>query len=125
MITTFNLIGVGREIESSTVYPESKVLLDPTCTLEQILLRAQYGMAIPQRDVSGDITNEELQVLGISGNSLATMTRMEIVDLRMRAQMRMNALKAKQLQKQKLEQEEALRKGAIEEYIAQQKGLQQ
>lgn len=99
-------------------YPTSKVLLDPTCSLEQILNRAQYGMAIPQRDVSGDITPEEMQVLGITGTSFATMSRMEIVDLKMRAQMRLKALQAKELKKQQAARDAALKKGAIDEYLA-------
>lgn len=100
------------------VYPESRVVLDPTCTLEQILNRAQYGMKIPQRDVSGDITQAELDILGINGTSLATMSRMEMLDLRMRAQMRMAALEAKKLKKQQIEAQNAYKKGIIEEYEA-------
>lgn len=102
-------------------YPTSRVVLDPTCTLEQILNRAQYGMAIPQRDVSGELTGEELSILGIDGNAMATMTRMEIIDLRMKAQMRMNALAARKAKKEQKEREEALRKGAIDDYIASKK----
>lgn len=97
-------------------YPESRVVLDPTCTLEQILNRAQYGMKIPQRDVSGDLTQEEMQVLGIDGTSFATMSRMELIDLRMRAQMRLSALEAKQLKKKQVAEQEAYKKGIIEEY---------
>lgn len=100
------------------VYPDSRVVLDPTCTLEQILNRAQYGMKIPQRDVSGDITQAELDILGINGTSLATMSRMEMLDLRMRAQMRMAALEAKKLKKQQIEAQNAYKKGIIEEYEA-------
>lgn len=99
-------------------YPTSRVVLDPTCTLEQILNRAQYGMAVPQRDISGDITNEELEILGLSGNSLATMSRMELIDLRMRAQMRINAKKAQRLKIEEQQRIEALKKGAIDEYNA-------
>ena len=102
------------------VYPESRVVLDPTCTLEQILNRAQYGMKIPQRDVSGDITQEELDILGINGQSMATMSRMELIDLRMRAQMRMSALQAKKLKQQQKAQEEAYKKGIIDDYVKQQ-----
>lgn len=97
-------------------YPESRVVLDPTCTLEQILNRAQYGMKIPQRDVTGDITQEELNVLGINGTSMATMSRMELIDLRMRAQMRLASLQAKQLKKKQAAEQEAYKKGIIEEY---------
>lgn len=97
-------------------YPESRVILDPTCTLEQILNRAQYGMKIPQRDVSGDITQEELDILGINGTSFATMSRMEIIDLRMRAQMRLSALEANKRKKAQKAAEEAYKKGIIEEY---------
>ena len=102
----------------SKQYPVSRVVLDPTCTLEQILNRAQYGMAIPQRDVTGELTGEELSILGIDGNAMATMTRMEIIDLRMKAQMRMNALAARKAKKEQKEREEALKKGAIDDYIA-------
>lgn len=105
---------------SSIVYPESRVILDPTCTLEQILNRAQYGMKIPQRDVSGDLTSEEMQVLGLDGTSFATMSRMELVDLRMRAQMRLSAIKAKELKKKQAAEQEAYKKGIIEEYKASQ-----
>lgn len=101
-------------------YPESRVVLDPTCTLEQILNRAQYGMKIPQRDVSGDITQEELDILGINGQSMATMSRMELIDLRMRAQMRMSALQAKKLKQQQKAAEEAYKKGIIDDYVKQQ-----
>ena len=102
-------------------YPESKVVLDPTCTLEQILNRAQYGMAIPQRDVSGDITGEELAILGLTGDSLATMNRMQLIDLRIKAQMRMNALKARRLKQEQKKREEALKQGAIDDYLASQR----
>ena len=99
----------------------SKVLLDPTCTLEQILNRAQYGMALPQRDVSGVITQEELSVLGISGNDLTTMSRMEMIDLRIKAQMRLQSLEAKRLKIKKQQEEELLKKGAVDEYIEKQR----
>lgn len=101
-------------------YPDSKVVLDPTCTLEQILNRAQYGMAIPQRDVSGDITSDELAILGLTGDSLATMNRMQLIDLRIKAQMRMNALKARQLKQEEKKREEAMKQGVIDEYLASQ-----
>lgn len=101
-------------------YPESKVVLDPTCTLEQILNRAQYGMAIPQRDVSGDITNEELSILGLTGDSLATMNRMQLIDLRIKAQMRLNALECRKRKQEEKKREEALKQGVIDEYLASQ-----
>lgn len=106
----------GRIIKSSRKYPESRVVLDPTCTLEQILNRAQYGMKVPQRDVSGDITAQELEILGLNGTSLATMSRMELIDLRMRAQMRLSALEAKKLKQKKAVEDEKYRKGIIDEY---------
>lgn len=109
-----------RYTPTPITYPESKVVLDPTCTLEQILNRAQYGMAIPQRDVSGDITSEELAILGLTGDSLATMNRMQLIDLRIKAQMRMNALKARKLKQEQQKREEALKRGAIDDYIASQ-----
>lgn len=124
MATKFptSITAVTRQHRAATrVYPESRVVLDPTCTLEQILNRAQYGMKIPQRDVSGDLTQEEMNVLGINGTSFATMSRMELVDLRMRAQMRLAALKAKELKKKQTAQREAYKKGIIEEYNATQK----
>lgn len=102
-------------------YPASKVMLDPTCTLEQILNRAQYGMAIPQRDISGDMTAEEMNVLGIDGTSLVTMSRMELIDLRIRAQMRMNAIQARELKKKQAAEKEALKKGLLDELRAQEK----
>lgn len=120
-LTAFDIAKNGRQRPTPRPYPETKVVLDPTCTLEQILNRAQYGQAIPQRDVSGDITNEELQVLGLTGDSLGKMTRMELIDLRMRAQMRMNALEARKRKKAEKEREEAIKKGALDEYIAQQR----
>lgn len=100
-------------------YPTSKVMLDPTCTLEQILNRAQYGMAIPQRDVSGDLTADEMSILGIDGTSLATMSRMELIDLRIRAQMRMNANKARELKKKQAAEREAIKQGVLDELRAQ------
>ena len=103
-------------LKSSRKYPESRVVLDPTCTLEQILNRAQYGMKIPQRDVSGDITQQELDILGLNGTSLVTMSRMELIDLRMRAQMRLSALEAKKLKQKKAIEDENYRKGIIDEY---------
>lgn len=108
-----------RRNQRETFYPESKVMLDPTCTLEQILNRAQYGMAIPQRDVSGNLTADEMAILGIDGTSLATMSRMELIDLRIRAQMRMNANKARELKKKQAAEKEAIRKGILDEMRAQ------
>lgn len=119
--TAYEVKQNGRTLTKSRPYPESMVVLDPTCTLEQILNRAQYGQAIPQRDVSGDITNEELQVLGLDGTSLATMSRMQLIDLRMRAQMRLQAIEARKLKKAQKEREEALKKGALDEYLASQR----
>lgn len=119
--TAFDIAKNGRKRPTPRPYPETKVVLDPTCTLEQILNRAQYGQAIPQRDVSGDITNEELKVLGITGDSLGIMTRMELIDLRMRAQMRLKSLEARKLKKEQKEREEAIKKGALDEYIANQR----
>lgn len=110
-----------RYTPAGVSYPESRVVLDPTCTLEQILNRAQYGMAIPQRDLSGDITNEELTILGLTGDSLATMNRMQLIDLRIKAQMRMNALEARRLKQEEKKREEALKQGIIDEYIASQR----
>lgn len=111
----FNTMYGERAKQKPSKYPESKVMLDPTCTLEQILNRAQYGMAIPQRDVSGDLTRDEMEILGIDGTSLATMSRMELIDLRMRAQMRMNANKARELKKQQAAEKEAIRQGLLDE----------
>lgn len=108
----------ARRKQRDDHYPESKVMLDPTCTLEQILNRAQYGMAIPQRDVSGDLTPDEMAILGIDGTSLATMSRMELIDLRIRAQMRMNANKARELKKQQAAEKEAIKKGILDELRA-------
>lgn len=119
--SAYDIAKNGRQRPTPRPYPETKVVLDPTCTLEQILNRAQYGQAIPQRDVSGDITNEELQVLGLTGESLGTMTRMELIDLRMRAQMRLKAIEARKLKKAQKEREEAIKKGALDEYIANQR----
>lgn len=118
IITAANKPYVAKKVQ----YPESRVVLDPTCTLEQILNRAQYGMKIPQRDVSGDITQEELNVLGINGTSMATMSRMELIDLRMRAQMRLSALQAKELKKKQVAEREAYKKGIIDEYEASKQG---
>lgn len=112
------MYGERREQRLSE-YPESKVMLDPTCTLEQILNRAQYGMAIPQRDISGDLTPDEMAVLGIDGTSLATMSRMELIDLRMRAQMRMNANQARELKKKQAAEKEAIKQGILDEMRAQ------
>lgn len=112
------MYGERRKQRVST-YPSSKVMLDPTCTLEQILNRAQYGMAIPQRDVSGDLTPDEMAVLGIDGTSLATMSRMELIDLRIRAQMRMNANQARELKKKQAAEKEAIKKGILDELRAQ------
>lgn len=108
-----------RRKQSPTTYPDSKVMLDPTCTLEQILNRAQYGMSIPQRDVSGDLTADEMAVLGIDGTSLATMSRMELIDLRIRAQMRMNANQARELKKKQAAEKEAIKQGLLDEIRAQ------
>lgn len=105
-----------QRVSASRTYPVSRVVLDPTCTLEMILNRAAYGMKIPQRDVSGDITPEEMSVLGLHGTSFATMSRMEIIDLRMRAQMRMNALQAKQAKVAQKKAQEEYKKGIIAEY---------
>lgn len=119
--TTYTASRIGRRSCCTKVYPESRVVLDPTCTLDQILNRAQYGMKIPQRDVSGDLTPEEMQVLGIDGTSFATMSRMELVDLRMRAQMRLASLQAKELKKKQVAEREAYKRGIIEEYEASKK----
>lgn len=114
----FSTMYGDRRKQRVTHYPESRVMLDPTCTLEQILNRAQYGMAIPQRDVSGDLTPDEMAVLGIDGTSLATMSRMELIDLRIRAQMRMNANQARELKKKRAAEKEALKKGILDEIRA-------
>lgn len=79
-------------VETGKKYPESQVVLDPTCTLQMILNRAEYGVPIPQKDVSGSFTQEELNVLGIDATSLHLYNRMQLIDLRMRAQTRMQAL---------------------------------
>lgn len=117
----FSTMYGDRRMQRVTHYPESKVMLDPTCTLEQILNRAQYGMAIPQRDISGDLTPDEMSVLGIDGTSLATMSRMELIDLRIRAQMRMNANQARELKKKQAAEKEAIKKGLLDELRAQEK----
>lgn len=96
IITSFTAPVERTRTVAKVTYPESKVLLDPTCTIEQILNRAQYGMPIPQKDVSGDLTSEEMAILGIDGTTFATASRMQLIDLKIRAQMRMNALQAKQ-----------------------------
>lgn len=98
----------GREaIKTSKKYPESQVVLDPTCTLQMILNRAEYGVPIPQRDVSGNLTQEELNVLGIDATTLHLYNRMQLIDLRMRAQTRMQALETA---KRKREAESARKK---------------
>lgn len=87
-------------VETGKKYPESQVVLDPTCTLQQILNRAEYGVPIPQRDISGDLTQEELNILGIDATSLHLYNRMQLIDLRIRAQTRAQALATAKLKRE-------------------------